>query len=77
VHDLGGRASARKLARAKTLYENSVVRRLGYLLDHLGHPRQAGGLQPQARNAKSLKPLAPSARVVPSMGPGIDKAGRV
>lgn len=67
VHDLGGRASAQKLARAATAYENSVVRRLGYLLEHFGHARQAASLQPQARKAKSLKPLDPSARVVPSL----------
>lgn len=71
VHDLGGRASAQKLPRAAFSYENSVVRRLGYLLEHFGHARQAAALQPQAKKAKSLKPLDPSVRVVPSLAASI------
>jgi len=67
VHDLGGRASSQKLARAAASYENSVVRRLGYLLEYFGHTRQAASLQPQAKKAKSFKPLDPSARVVPGL----------
>ncbi len=62
VKDLGGRADPRKLARAAVEYENSAVRRLGYLLDHFGHERQAKALRPFARKAKSLKPLNPSAK---------------
>ncbi|MCC6163660.1 MAG: hypothetical protein IT182_09960 [Acidobacteria bacterium] len=71
VHDLGGRASPQKLARAATSYENSVVRRLGYLLEHFGYARQAASLRPQAKKAKSLKPLDPSARIVPSLAASV------
>ena len=60
--DLGASADPRKLAKAAAAYENSAVRRLGYLLDRSGHARQANALQPFARKAKSLKPLDPSAR---------------
>ena len=67
VHDLGARADPRKLARAAAVYENSTARRLGYLLEHFGHARQAASLRPLARKAKSLKPLDPSARLVASL----------
>ena len=60
--DLGARADPRKLANAAAAYENSAVRRLGYLLDHFGHARQARVLEPFARKAKSLKLLDPSAK---------------
>lgn len=60
AHDLGGTANPRKLAKAASGYENSAVRRLGYLLDHFGHARQAKLLAPFARKAKSMKPLDPS-----------------
>lgn len=71
VHDLGGRATPQTLARAAAAYENSVIRRLGYLLEHFGHARQAASLRPQARKAKSLKPLDPSTRVVPSLAASV------
>ena len=67
VHDLGAKADPRKLARAATFYENSTARRLGYLLEHFGHARQAASLRPLARKAKSLKPLDPSLRLVASL----------
>ncbi|MDH4064566.1 MAG: type IV toxin-antitoxin system AbiEi family antitoxin, partial [Acidobacteriota bacterium] len=67
VHDLGRRADPRKLARAAAGYENSTVRRLGYLLEQFGHTRQAAALRPLAGKAKSLKPLDPSVRLVPSL----------
>lgn len=60
--DLGASADPRKLAKAAAAYENSAVRRLGYLLDRSSHARQAKALEPFARKAKSLKPLDPSAR---------------
>ncbi len=62
IHDLGSKANGNKLARAADFYENSAVRRLGYLLDHFGHARQAKALLPFARKAKSLKPLDPSVK---------------
>jgi predicted transcriptional regulator of viral defense system len=62
VQDLGAKADPRKLAKAAAVYENSAVRRLGYLLDHAGHVRQAKVLEPFARKAKSMKPLDPSVK---------------
>jgi predicted transcriptional regulator of viral defense system len=60
--DLGGKADPRKLARLADAYENSSVRRLGYLLELARHVRQAKALEPFAREAKSLKPLDPAAK---------------
>lgn len=60
VQDLGAKADPRKLAKAAMHYENSSVRRLGYLLDHAKHVRQASALEHFAHQAKSLKPLDPS-----------------
>jgi predicted transcriptional regulator of viral defense system len=60
--DLGGKADPRKLAKLAKLYENSSVRRLGYLLDLSGHKRQATALEPFANKAKSLKPLDPATK---------------
>jgi len=60
--DLGANADPRKLAKAAVAYENSAVRRLGYLLDRTGHARQANALEPFARKAKSMKPLDPSVK---------------
>lgn len=62
VYDLGKNADPRKLAKAAAVYENSAVRRLGYLLDHFGHERQSKVLVPFARKAKSMKPLDPSVK---------------
>ena len=67
VHDLGANADPRKLARAAIFYENSAARRLGHLLEHFGHTRQAASLRPLARKAKSPKPLDPSVRLVASL----------
>jgi hypothetical protein len=74
VHDLGGRARPRRLGDAAEAYENSVVRRLGFLLEHFGHTRQAARLRPLAARAKSLKPLDPSVRVVPSLADSVGHA---
>jgi predicted transcriptional regulator of viral defense system len=60
AQDLGAGADPRKLAEAALSYENSAVRRLGYLLDHAGHVRQAKVLEPFARKSKSMKSLDPS-----------------
>ncbi len=60
--DLGGKADPRKLAKLANVYENSSVRRLGYLLELARHARQAKALEPFAREAKSLKPLDPAAK---------------
>jgi predicted transcriptional regulator of viral defense system len=64
VHDLGKKADARILAKAATAYENSAVRRLGYLLERFEHTRQADSLRPFAETAKSFKALDPSAKSI-------------
>ncbi len=68
VHDLGGNANPQKLARAAVCYENSTARRLGYLLEHFGHRRQATALRPFTRAAKSMKPLDPSVKRIAALG---------
>ncbi|OGA66911.1 MAG: hypothetical protein A3G81_29890 [Betaproteobacteria bacterium RIFCSPLOWO2_12_FULL_65_14] len=60
--DLGGKADPRKLAKLADVYENSSVRRLGYLLELARHVRKAKALEPFAREAKSLKPLDPAVK---------------
>jgi predicted transcriptional regulator of viral defense system len=68
IHDLGKKADARILTKAAGVYENSAVRRLGYLLEHFGHVRQANALRPIAEQAKSFKPLDPSVKpIVPEL----------
>lgn len=62
AHDLGPKANPRILGAAAGFYENSSVRRLGYLLDHFKCERAAHLLLPFAEKAKSLKPLDPSAK---------------
>ncbi len=68
VNDMGRKADARVLAKAAGAYENSAVRRLGYLLERFGHSRQANALRPFAEKAKSFKPLDPSVKpIVPEL----------
>lgn len=64
VHDLGKKADPRMLAKAACPYENSAVRRLGYLLERFGHVRQADALQDFAGRAKSFKDLDPAAKPI-------------
>jgi len=64
VHDLGNKADPRILAEAAGSYENSAIRRLGYLLDRFGHFRQAKALQAFAAKAKSFKELDPAAKPI-------------
>jgi predicted transcriptional regulator of viral defense system len=64
VHDLGAHAGARKLAKISVYYENSVVRRLGYLLELFGYHRQASLFESIAKKAKSMKNLDPSSKPV-------------
>ena len=59
IQDMGMKAEPRKLADVASNYENSTVRRLGYLLDFVGHARQAEVLEPFAKEAKSVKLLRP------------------
>ena len=62
VKDIGAKANPRQLARAAAAYENSSVRRLGYLLDRAGHARQANALEPFIKKAKTAVPLDPAVR---------------
>ena len=62
VKDIGASANPRALAKAADAYENSSVRRLGYLLDRAGHVRQASALEPFVKKAKTVVPLEPSVK---------------
>jgi hypothetical protein len=53
VRDIGGKANSKSLAKAAEVYENSVARRLGLLLEHFGHERQARALGTFTERAKS------------------------
>jgi predicted transcriptional regulator of viral defense system len=60
--DIGAKASPRALAKAAASYENSVVRRLGYLLERAGHVRQAHALEPFVEKARTALPLDPAVK---------------
>jgi predicted transcriptional regulator of viral defense system len=62
IKDIGDDADPRKLAKAAEAFENSVVRRLGYLLDRVGHKRQSRALEPFMNEAKSVVRLDPAVR---------------
>jgi len=62
VKDIGAKASPRLLQKAAGTYENSAVRRLGYLLDLAGHARQADALQGFVKRARTALPLDPAVR---------------
>lgn len=64
VHDLGRKAQSKRLATAAPAYDNTSVRRLGYLLERFGHTRQARALQPFVAKAKCFVPLDPSTKPV-------------
>lgn len=60
--DIGPKADSAKLASIAAEYENSSVRRLGFLLDHAGHERQARALEPFVKKAKTATSLNPAAK---------------
>jgi len=60
--DIGAKADPRRLAKVASAYENSSVRRLGYLLDRVGHVRQANALEPFVKKAKTALPLDPAVK---------------
>ena len=65
VHDLGGKADARRLSAIARVYENSAVRRLGYLLDHFVATSARPVLSCSSpKRQKSMKALDPSVRVL-------------
>lgn len=65
--DIGGKAEPKKLAQLAAIYETSCARRLGYLLECVGHVRQAKGLEQFAHKAKTFVPLDPSVKTVSSV----------
>lgn len=77
VKDLGSQAKPAKLAKIAVHYENSSVRRLGYLLEHVRHARQAEALQPFVKKAKSPVLLDPSVKpLVGGLAESHEKAPR-
>jgi predicted transcriptional regulator of viral defense system len=60
--DIGAKADPRALAKIAAVYENSSVRRLGYLLELSGHMRQANALQTFVGKAKTPVSLDPSVK---------------
>jgi predicted transcriptional regulator of viral defense system len=72
--DLGAQAEARRLARAAAHYEGAAVRRLGYLLQHAGHTKQARALRKYAEGANHFVPLDPG--VKPTVAALVDVAER-
>lgn len=71
VKDIGAKARPRLLVRAAAAYENTVVRRLGYLLELFGHLRQAAVLESFAAKAKSEVALNPSVHSIASSLDGL------
>ena len=64
ARDIGAKANPRRLAKAAAAYENSAVRRLGYLLDQVGHDRQAHALESFVKQAKTALPLDPAVKPI-------------
>ena len=62
VKDIGEQADTRKLSKAAAAFENSSVRRLGYLLDEAGYVPQASVLEPFVKAAKTSLLLDPSVK---------------
>lgn len=75
--DIGGKADPRRLSRAATAYEGSVVRRLGYLLELAGHTQPSDALEPHACKAKTFVPLDPAVKpLVPALAQEPEKIAR-
>jgi predicted transcriptional regulator of viral defense system len=60
--DIGDKADSDKLTKIAAAYESSAVRRLGFLLDRVGHENQARALEFFARKAKTTLPLNPAVK---------------
>jgi predicted transcriptional regulator of viral defense system len=59
VLDIGAQAKPRILRALAPHHEGATVRRLGYLLDQLGHARQARALEGFVQDQKNFVPLNP------------------
>jgi predicted transcriptional regulator of viral defense system len=64
VKDIGAKANPRTLVMGAAAYENSAIRRLGYLLDQTGHGRQARALEPFVKQAKAMQQLDPAVKPI-------------
>lgn len=64
VYDIGEKANPKRLASIAGYYENTAIRRLGYLLEHFNYQRQAQAVIPFANKAKSFKPLDPAIKPI-------------
>jgi predicted transcriptional regulator of viral defense system len=60
--DIGAKGDPRLIAKLASLYENSTVRRLGYILDRVGNTRMANALEPFVKVAKAMAPLDPGVK---------------
>ena len=65
VKDIGPKVDPRALRQLAPNYENSCVRRLGYLFDQFGLVRQARALEPYAAKAKTAVVLDATAKPLP------------
>ncbi len=67
ARDIGAKAEPKRLAQLAAAYEASCARRVGYVLQQVGHPRQARSLEPFALKAKAFVPLDPAIKPVSSL----------
>lgn len=68
VWTFGGKAAPRRLSRLAAHYETPCVRRLGFLLEHFQHHRQAKALEAFGASAKTNVLLDPFAKpTIPSL----------
>lgn len=64
VMTFGGKAAPRRLSQLAAHYETPCVRRLGFLLEHFRHDKQAKALEAFATKAKTTVLLDPAAKPV-------------
>ncbi|MGB5103333.1 MAG: type IV toxin-antitoxin system AbiEi family antitoxin [Steroidobacteraceae bacterium] len=77
VKDIGAKAGPRLLRKAAGAYENSAVRRPGYLLDLAGHARQADALHGFVKRARTALPLDPAVRpLVKALAEAVERTPR-
>jgi predicted transcriptional regulator of viral defense system len=69
VQDIGRHARPRRLAQLAKHYEETTIRRLGYLLSLVGHQSQAKVLLPLVSSGGSAAPLNPAIVPPPSAEP--------
>lgn len=62
--DLGALTNPATLAKIAEFFDNTTVRRLGYLLDLTEHSNKTKLLEPFVKKAKAMKPLNPSVKPI-------------